>query len=118
MATYTVFIKTGEDSTAGTDSNVFIQLAGTAGTSESLHLPPRDIFAFESGATDKYVLELPELGDLRRCCVGHDNSEGDSGWYVVDVVVIHNTSGKQWRFVFDQWLGLDESGKLYECIDL
>ena len=55
MATniYTVWVRTGDDELAGTDSNVFIQLFGTTGQTESIHLPPRDIFSFESGSVDK-----------------------------------------------------------------
>lgn len=114
---YNVWVTTGDDGFAGTDSNVFIQLWGTQGQIDPLHLPPQDIFAFESGQTDKFVLQIPDLGELTRCCVGHDNSEGDSGWYVVDVRVQHETSGKQWTFTFDQWLGLEESGVLSACTD-
>jgi hypothetical protein len=114
---YTIWIQTGEENLAGTDSNVFIQLFGTNGQTESIHLPSRDIFSFESGSTDQYVLEVPDLGELTRCCVGHDNSEGDSGWFVVDVRVQDDETDRQWVFTFNQWLGVEESGKLFECVD-
>ena len=77
----------------------------------------KDIFAFESGNTDKFVLEVPDLGDIRRCCVQHDNSEGDSGWFVVDVRIQNQQSGQEWLFSFNQWLGIEESGTLSACID-
>ena len=114
---YTIWVRTGEQNLAGTDSNVFIQLFGTAGQTESIHLPPRDIFAFESNSVDQYVLEVPDLGELTRCCIGHDNSEGDSGWYVVDVRVQDDDTDREWTFVFDQWLGLEESGTLSACVE-
>ncbi|HEX2621359.1 MAG TPA: PLAT/LH2 domain-containing protein [Phototrophicaceae bacterium] len=113
---YTIWIRTGDDSTAGTDSNVFIQLTGTQGQTESIYLPAQDIFAFEAGGTDKFVLEAPDVGDLTRCCVGHDNSEGDSGWYVVDVRVKDDDTDREWLFLFDKWIGLEEAGILYECV--
>ena len=116
--TYNIRIKTGDDPMGGTDSNVFIQLFGTNGQTESIFLPPQDIFAFESGGTDKFVLQAPAIGDLTRCCVGHDNSEGESGWLVEAVTVWDNDSGKQWHFVFNQWLGVEESGQLSACVDL
>ncbi len=112
---YNIWVQTGEENLAGTDSNVFIQLFGADGYIDPLHLPPQDIFAFESGQTDKFVLQIPDLGDLTRCCVGHDNAEGDSGWYVVNVRVQHAPSGKTWTFTFDQWLGEEESGQLSAC---
>lgn len=116
MIAYSVWITTGEQNLAGTDSNIFIQLIGDAGQTELVHLPPQDLFAFESGSTDKFVLDVPDVGELRQCCLKHDNSEGDSGWYVAEVRVVHHASGKQWRFVFQQWLGLQESGVLSACV--
>lgn len=117
MAHYTVWVTTGDEELAGTDSNVFIQLAGTTGHTESIHLPARDIFAFESGATDQFVLQIPDIGDITTCCIGHDNAEGDSGWYVKQVRIQHQDSGKTWDFQFEQWLGLEESGQLSICIE-
>ncbi len=118
MVAYTVWIHTGEQNLAGTDSNIFIQLSGDAGQTEFVHLPPQDLFAFESGSVDKFVLDVPDVGELRQCCLRHDNSEGDSGWYVAEVRVAHNASGRQWRFVFGQWLGLAESGTLSACVNI
>jgi hypothetical protein len=97
---------------------VFIQLFGTDGKTESIHLPPRDIFAFETGSTEKYVLQVPDLGDLTRCCIGHDNSEGDSGWFVVNVRVADDETEREWVFTFDQWLGVEESNQLTACVSL
>jgi len=116
MPLYTVWIETGNQNLAGTDSNVFIQLAGTQGQTDSLHLPAQDIFAFESGATDKFVLDIPELGHITTCCIGHDNAEGDSGWYVKTVRIQHGESGSEWSFTFERWLGVQESGELHACI--
>lgn len=115
---YTIWIRTGDDNLAGTDSHVFIQLFGTTGKTDSIHLPPRDIFSFESGSTDQYVLEVPDIGELTRCCVGHDDSEGDSGWYVVDVRIADDETDREWTFTFNQWIGKEESGKLFACADL
>ena len=116
--TYAIWVQTGTEELAGTDSNVFIQLFGTTGQTESILLPPRDIFAFELGSTEKYVLEVPDLGELTRCCIGHDNSEGDSGWYVVSVRVQDDETDREWLFKFDRWLGLEESGELTACVAL
>lgn len=118
MSLYDIWVRTGDQNLAGTDSNVYIRLFGVESATESINLPARDIFAFESGATDKFVLDVPDLGDLTRCCIGHDNAEGDSGWYVVDVRVQNRDSGQTWTFTFDQWLGVEESGNLSACVDV
>jgi hypothetical protein len=117
MGLYTIWVKTGDQNLAGTDSNVSIQLTGTKLQTERIHLPPQDIFAFEAGSTDKFMLEAPDLGDLTACCIGHDNAEGDSGWYVVEVRVRDHDSGKEWTFPFNMWLGVEESGKLWDCVE-
>jgi hypothetical protein len=117
MALYTIWVATGDDELAGTDSNVFIRLAGTKAVTETLHLPPQDIFAFESGSVDKFVLEIPDLGELKECCIGHDNSEGDSGWYIKTVQIQNDETNQQWLFTFEQWLGVEESGVLSACVE-
>lgn len=117
MATniYTIYVKTGDDTLAGTDSNVFIQLFGTTGQTESIHLPAKDVFAFEAGSVDKFIMEVPDVGDLTRCCIGHDNSEGDSAWYVVDVRIEDDETDRVWTFTFEQWIG--EDGQLFACLN-
>jgi hypothetical protein len=113
--TYTIWVKTGDESLAGTDSNVFIQLFGTQGQTESIYLPPQDIFAFEAGSIDKFILEVPDLGTLTRCCVGQDAS-ADPGWFVESVRVQDDDTNREWLFVFNQWLDLQESGRLTACV--
>lgn len=116
LNTYSIWIHTGGEALAGTDSNVFIQLYGTDGKTESIHLPAKDIFAFEEDSVDKFILEVPDLGELTRCCVGHDGS-ADSGWYVIEVRVADDETDREWRFPFGQWIGIEESGKHFACAD-
>jgi hypothetical protein len=112
---YHVWVKTGEQPLGGTDSNVFVQLFGTNGHSDVVWLPPEDVFAFEEGSIDKFVLEIPDLGDLTRCCIGQDAS-ADSGWYVENVRVKDDDTNREWTFIFNTWLGMEEAGKLSECV--
>ncbi|MDX1992219.1 MAG: PLAT/LH2 domain-containing protein [bacterium] len=115
--TYAVTITTGDVALGGTDSNVFIQFTGTNGRTDSIYLPPRDVFSFEAGSVDRFVLEVPDVGDLTRCCVGHDGAV-DSGWYVVDVLIQDDETTREWHFRFDQWLGQEEAGRQFACVDL
>jgi hypothetical protein len=118
--TYSLYIRTGDDPLAGTDSNVFIQLVGTTGQTEEIYLPAQDVFSFEAGGTDKYILEVPDLGELTRCCLRQDNSEQgpSSGWLVKDVRVEDDETDRVWMFTFNCWLGLEESGTLSACVDI
>ena len=115
--TYALSVKTGTESLAGTDSNVFIQLFGTQGHTDSILLPARDIFAFEEGSVDRFILEVPDVGELTRCCIGQDAS-ADSGWFVEWVLVKDDETNHEWLFTFNQWLGMEESGMLAACADL
>lgn len=112
---YTLWIKTGDQPLGGTDSNVYVMLFGTNGQTDWIYLPPQDIFAFEEGSVDKFMLDAPDVGDITRCCVGHDGS-ADPGWYVEYVRVQHIPSGREWQFAFHQWLGEEESGRLSVCV--
>lgn len=112
--TYIVWIKTGDQPLGGTDSNVFIMLYGQNGQTDWIHLPPQDLFAFEQGSVDKFVLVAPDVGALTQCCVGHDNT-ADSGWYVESVRVQQIASGEDWTFAFGEWVGQEEAGRLVVC---
>jgi len=115
--TYTVWITTGEQALGGTDSNVFIMLYGEMGQTNWIFLPTEDIFAFEEGSVDKFMLVAPDVGVLTRCCVGHDAS-ADSGWYVQEVRVEHMASGQTWTFTFNSWVGEQEAGRRAVCVDV
>lgn len=115
--TYTVWITTGDQPLGGTDSNVYIMLYGAAGQTDWILLPTEDVFAFEAGSVDKFVLLAPDVGELTRCCVGHDAS-ADSGWYVEKVRVEHLGSQKTWDFVFKAWVGDEEAGHRAVCVEV
>lgn len=114
---YTIYIRTGDDPDAGTDCNLFIRIFGTSGQTEEIPLPARDIFSFETGGTDKFILRVPDLGDLTRCCLRQDNSEGDpsSRWQVEDVRVEDDDTDRTWTFSFNRWLTPDDSGTVTAC---
>ena len=54
-----------------------------------------------------------------RCCLRQDNTETgpSSGWQVKDVRIEDDETDRVWVFVFDRWLGLEESGTLRACVD-
>lgn len=114
---YTVWIKTGDQALGGTDSNVYVMLFGQQGQTEWIFLPPEDVFTFEEGSLDKFILEAPDVGELVQCCVAHDNS-ADSGWFVEHVRVEHFTTRQEWVFPFQQWVGEEEAGRLVVCARL
>lgn len=113
---YYLWVTTGDQPLGGTDSNVFVQLFGTTGQTESINLPAEDVCAFEAGSIDKFVLQVPDIGDLTRCCIGQD-ATADSGWFVETVRVKDDETDREWLFTFNQWLGVEEAGTLAACVE-
>jgi hypothetical protein len=60
---------------------------------------------------------VPDLGTLTRCCLGQD-ATADSGWYVETVRVQDDDTSREWLFVFNRWLGIEEAGSLTACVTL
>lgn len=40
---------------------------------------------FEKGAEDKFMLDAPDLGQLMKINVGHNNKGGSAGWFLSKV---------------------------------
>lgn len=40
---------------------------------------------FEKGAEDKFAMDAPDLGQLMKIAVGHNNKGGSSGWFLSKV---------------------------------
>lgn len=40
---------------------------------------------FEKGAEDKFTLDAPNLGSLRKINIGHNNKGGSAGWFLEKV---------------------------------
>jgi len=95
-STYTVLIKTGTKSGAGTDSNIDLTLIGSKATSESVRLNTRiKGNAFENGDLDvvtlsKTDLKSSDLGIIRGITIKSDGAYAGSDWYIESVRVIEN----------------------------
>ena len=85
------FVVTGRRLGAGTDAKASIELQGEYGHSGFLPLtktasggqaeaPQQQQVIFERGQEDKFIFEWPELGNLRKITLKHDNSGMTPGW--------------------------------------
>uniref|UniRef100_A0AAX7U810 PLAT domain-containing protein n=1 Tax=Astatotilapia calliptera TaxID=8154 RepID=A0AAX7U810_ASTCA len=81
-STYEIIVITGDVKAAGTDANVFITMYGVNGDSGKRHLRQKFRNLFERGRTDRFVLEMLDLGELLRVKVEHDGTSPNSGWYL------------------------------------
>ena len=80
MRSYEIHVMTGDVRFAGTDANVRCMLIGNKGASSPLYLQrSNNMNKFERGQTDIFAFDLPHLGDLEMCRIGHDGAGVGAG---------------------------------------
>ena len=103
---YEIDVTTGDKLGAGTDSHVKIRLYGTERDSGwhplEQSMTHRD--KFEARNTDKFLIEVPYLGDIKRCTICHDGWGLGAGWYLDRIKVKNIIDGKIYEFPCDRWL--------------
>jgi hypothetical protein len=110
LVTYKVTVITGDRPGAGTDANVTMTAYGKLGDSGVIKLEgARD--CFERNKTDIFEFECPDLGDLTKIRIGHDNSKLGSSWFLDKVIVTNLATNKPWYFLCGRWLAKDEDDK-------
>ncbi|XVV08190.1 PLAT/LH2 domain-containing protein [Actinoplanes sp. CA-131856] len=110
MTTYEIVVRTGTESGAGTDADVFLTLYGERGIAHQVQLGDGND-NFEAGAIDRFYPELEDIGTLRAARLQHDNSGSRPGWFVDQIVVTKQTPPiTQWVFPVHAWLAADEPG--------
>ncbi|XP_072243054.1 lipoxygenase homology domain-containing protein 1 [Leuresthes tenuis] len=101
---YEIIIITGDVKGAGTDANVFITIYGVNGDSGKRHLRQKFRNLFERGQTDRFVLEMLDLGELLRVRVEHDGSSSSCAWYLQCVEVTNTANSVTTIFPCGNWL--------------
>ena len=101
---YEIIIITGDVKGAGTDANVFITLYGVNGDSGIRQLQQKFRNLFERDHTDRFVLEMLDLGELLRVKVEHDNSGPSAGWFLECVEVTNTANSVTTIFQCGKWL--------------
>eukprot|EP00736_Rhodelphis_marinus_P000918 Rmarinus@m.27357 len=111
--TYLVQVATADRKGAGTDANVYIDIVGEHGATGKriLESGKND---FERGHCDPYRIESPDLGDLQKIRIGHDNSGLGPGWMLDKVIIKNETTGKTWSFPCMRWFDKKEDDGLIE----
>lgn len=102
---YTVRVKTGEKSNAGTSANVFIRLIGRKG--QQTRLVPLELMqrqSFEPGKVETFSLQELDIGDLEVVEIEHDGDTPADSWFLDDVTIEMPTKGRAYYFPCNQWL--------------
>uniref|UniRef100_F7CL93 Lipoxygenase homology PLAT domains 1 n=1 Tax=Ornithorhynchus anatinus TaxID=9258 RepID=F7CL93_ORNAN len=113
---YVVKVYTGDLTGCGTDADVFINIFGEHGDTGERRLE-NEKDNFEKGAEDKFTLDAPNLGQLMKINIGHNNKGGSAGWYLVKITIEDIGNKKNYDFPVNRWLALDEDdGKIQRDI--
>ncbi|XP_037228557.1 lipoxygenase homology domain-containing protein 1-like [Falco rusticolus] len=113
---YVVRVFTGDISGSGTDADVFINIFGEKGDTGVRKLD-NDKDNFEKGAEDKFTLDAPNLGRLRKINIGHNNKGGSAGWFLAKVIIEDIGNKCVYEFPVGRWFALDEDdGKIQRDI--
>ena len=96
LVDYVVTLTTGTHGDAGTDASIFVQLIGDLGQSPRIPLQVREkevrTGGIVPGSTNKFTIAAPNVGNLQRLRIGHDNTghatNGRSqAWFLESAVV-------------------------------
>ncbi|XP_054600445.2 lipoxygenase homology domain-containing protein 1 [Nothobranchius furzeri] len=101
---YEIIVITGDEKGAGTDANVFITIYGSNGDSGRRQLRQRFRNLFEREQTDRFLMEMLDMGELQRVQVEHDNSGLSPGWLLDRVEITNTASGVTTIFLCGKWL--------------
>eukprot|EP00854_Cymbomonas_tetramitiformis_P003095 gene3095-3928_t len=112
-ASYTVSVFTSDVKFAGTDADVCVTLYGKLDgkdTKSSSDIPlSTSKNNFERSAVDVFSLPpCPNLGDLTRIQIGHNNKGMGPGWHLAHVEVTNDATQETWYFPCDRWFDKDE----------
>ncbi|XP_042637316.1 lipoxygenase homology domain-containing protein 1 [Orycteropus afer afer] len=113
---YEVKVYTGDVIGAGTDADVVINIFGEYGDTGERRLE-NEKDNFEKGAEDKFTLDAPDLGQLMKINIGHNNKGGSAGWFLSKIVIEDIGNKRKYDFPLNRWLALDEDdGKIQRDI--
>ncbi|KTF89799.1 hypothetical protein cypCar_00010796 [Cyprinus carpio] len=101
---YELIVITGDEKGAGTDANIFITIFGSNGDSGQRQLTKKFQNLFERGQTNRFILELLDLGDLLRMHVEHDNSGLSPGWLLSRIEITNTANAVTTIFICGKWL--------------
>ncbi len=91
---YEVEVKTADEMSAGTDSNVYLSIHGDKAEEikVSLKNARNKKNMFEKGKIDKFDLSLKDVGTIKKITLEHDGKKKGSSWKVDHVKIIHKNT--------------------------
>ncbi|XP_071760769.2 lipoxygenase homology domain-containing protein 1 [Centroberyx gerrardi] len=114
---YEIIVITGDEKGAGTDANVFITIYGSNGDSGRRQLRQKFRNLFEREQTDRFLVEMLDMGELLKVRVEHDNSGLNPGWLLDRVEVTNTANGVTTIFLCGKWLDTNRAdGQIFRIL--
>uniref|UniRef100_A0A9J8ARP5 Lipoxygenase homology domains 1a n=1 Tax=Cyprinus carpio carpio TaxID=630221 RepID=A0A9J8ARP5_CYPCA len=104
---WSLWIWTSEIKGAGTDAQVFLQVYGETGKSDEMKLESKSD-SFEQGQCDKFIIEMPDIGKIRKLRIWHEKRHPFSGWHLGRVTLMKTLTREKYSFVCNRWLDINE----------
>ncbi len=104
---YKLTFKTGLQSGAGTDADVFISLYGSKGKVEDIKLNLSGKNIFEKGNRDTFSLDIIDVGEISELKISHNNKWFGADWFLDDILIKNENTNKIWYFPVYKWIEKD-----------
>ena len=94
-----------------------MKLFGEYGNSDQFQLRQSETKRkkFQPGQVDLFTFRSqPWLGKLSKLRVWHDNEGPNPAWFVANIYILDELSGRLFCFVFDSWLSKESGAVLKE----
>ncbi|XP_060092590.1 lipoxygenase homology domain-containing protein 1 [Heteronotia binoei] len=107
---WSLWIWTSDMRGAGTDAPIFFQIFGDKGKSDEMKLD-NNSDNFEAGQTDKFMIELPDLGTFYKLRIWHEKRTPFSGWHLQKVTLLKTLTKEKYTFKCNRWLDANEDDR-------
>uniref|UniRef100_A0A8C3ALE5 Lipoxygenase homology PLAT domains 1 n=1 Tax=Cyclopterus lumpus TaxID=8103 RepID=A0A8C3ALE5_CYCLU len=104
---WALWILTSDVKGAGTDAQVFLQIYGEKGKSDEIRLE-NNSDSFEQGQLDKFMIEMPDMGRLRKVRIWHEKRHPFAGWHLAKVTLLKTLTMEEYSFECGRWLDINE----------
>ncbi|XP_061589573.1 lipoxygenase homology domain-containing protein 1 [Cololabis saira] len=104
---WSLWIWTSDIKGAGTDAQVFLQIYGEKGKSDEVKLE-NNSDSFEQGQIDKFMVEMPDIGKLRKIRIWHEKRHPFAGWHLAKATVLKTLTMDKYSFECGRWLDINE----------
>lgn len=102
---YRITLKTGDEKDAGTDANVYLQMFGEKGKTQTFALREEgDKRRFEKGRMDKFLIRTLDIGMLNSVRISRDNSGTRPGWLLDRLTIDVDEKDEHYVFYCNRWI--------------